>query len=143
MFIKNHSIRNTGRTHWKAGHTPWNKDKNISLKPLTGWEITCIVCGSSKYYQLNEHKKRKRVYCSLACYHKHSRKQTLSYSGIHSRMIRDFGKASKCIICGSTQNVDWANISGKYLLDRGDWAGLCRKHHIAFDNGKITLLAKK
>lgn len=139
-FKNNHKQTNTGRTHWKKGHIPWNKGlKGTCIKKKTGWEITCIVCGKKKYYQLNEHKKRTRKYCSLKCYREGSRKDKLTYSGIHSRIVRDYGKAKKCFVCKTTKNVDWANISNKYLIDKSDWIELCRKHHIAYDRGNLIL----
>lgn len=181
-FTKGHNIKNTGRTHFKTGFTPWNKGggwviacavcgkekyfplnehkkgekkycsakcyhegtvgkysawnkgmKGVALKPKTGWNITCIVCGKEKYYQINEHKKRKRVYCSPECYHKHSQKEILTYSGLHAWIKREYGRAEKCEECGSTEYVDWANVSQTYIKDISDWKQLCRKHHKAFD----------
>ena len=140
MLNPGHKIRNTGRTHWKKGHIPWNKGKKYTkAKSLTGWSITCVVCGKDKYYQLNEHKKRFRRYCSLDCYHADSRKENLVYSSIHARITRDWGKADICDYCGSTKNIDWANRDGQYLLDRNNWYKLCRKHHIAYDKHKLVI----
>ncbi len=139
-LTKGHKIRNTGRTHWKKGRTPWNKGLiGTALKPRTGWEIVCIVCGKSKYYELNEHKKRVRKYCSPACYHLDSQKEELSYSGLHAWIKRQIGKAKVCEICNSTDTVDWANVSHKYKKELEDWIPLCRKHHIAYDKGRLTI----
>ena len=135
-FTKGHKIRNTGRTLWKLGRTPWNRGIKISLKPKTGWEITCIVCGKEKYYQLNEHLKRKRVYCSLECYHKGMLQEEIGYSAIHQRIKKNYGKADICQECSSTSYVQWANMSHKYLLDRIDWKKLCRKCHQKYDRKK-------
>lgn len=138
-FIKGHTIRNTGRTWWKKGRTPWNKGLKIAFKPKTGWSITCVVCGNEKYYQLNEHKKRVRRYCSPDCYHIDSQKVGAKYQALHSWVRRHYGKADKCIYCGNDSIVDWANISKEYKRDINDWIKLCRKHHIAYDRGKNTL----
>lgn len=85
----NHKQTNTGRTHWKKGRIPWNKGKvGYNQEHLkTGWDIECKVCGTKKYFLLNEHKKRERKYCSLNCYHIDSRKEVLSYSGLHSSCV--------------------------------------------------------
>lgn len=139
-LIKGHNIRNTGRTHWKMGRTPWNKGTiGIRLKPLTGWNILCKVCGNEKYYQLNEHKKRKRKYCSQECYWKDENRKSKRYGAIHSWLIRKYGKAKKCSYCGSQTIIDWANISGKYHRDINDFIPLCRKHHIRYDKGLLII----
>lgn len=135
-FTKGHKITNTGRTHWKKGRIPWNKGKiGTILKPRTGWSIVCIVCGIEKYYQLNEHKKRERVYCSLECYHKDSRKpdNELGYSAIHIRIKNTYGKADVCEECGSTKTVEWANLDHNYTLERSKWRKMCRKCHFQYD----------
>lgn len=139
MFYKGQKQLNTGRTWWRKGHSPWNKGTNISLRPKTGWSIICTVCGKSKYYQLNEHKKRFRKYCSPACYHLDSQKENLSYSGLHSWIKRQLGNASQCKICESTKTVDWANKSREYKKDITDWIPLCRKHHIAYDKNRLFI----
>lgn len=133
-YIKGHKQSNTGKTHWVKGHIPWNKGISVSLKPKTGRTIRCIVCSKDKYYQKNELEKRDRKYCSLKCYHLDSRKNNLKYSSVHSRILKDWGKATECEFCGSTKNIDWANISGKYYLKKDDWKQLCRSCHWKYDN---------
>lgn len=125
-----------------VGFIPWNKGLHY-YKPesKTGWEITCKVCGKQKYYELNEHKKRPRYYCSPACYHLDSQKENLSYSGLHAWLRNKFGKAEICIYCESTKNIDWANKSHEYKKDIADWYQLCRKHHIAYDKGLLQILS--
>lgn len=118
----------------QKGSIPWNKGMKYKMpQKQTGWNITCIVCGKEKYYQLNEHKKRKRVYCSPACYHIDRQKEELSYSGLHTWIKRQRGKAQKCEWCGDDKTIDWANKSHKYKKDLDDWIALCRKHHIQYD----------
>lgn len=180
-LTKGHNIRNTGRTHFKSGITPWNKGGGLSIVCIVcgkekyfalnqhkkgekkycsakcyhedakgkcsswnkgksgytlkrkGKTIICVVCGTEKYYEANEHKKRERKYCSPKCYHKDTEKEILSYSGLHNWIKREYGKAERCEECGATEYVDWANISQTYIKDISDWKQLCRKHHIAFD----------
>jgi len=57
----------------------------------------------------------------------------VKYRALHSRIIREWGKANICSNCESTKNVEWHNISGKYKLDREDWEKLCRKCHMDKD----------
>lgn len=63
-----------------------------------------------------------------------------SYWTKHKWIVRFYGNPKKCENCGKvgkmgnrTWNIDWANISKKYLRKRSDYKGLCRKCHIAFD----------
>ena len=35
-------------------------------------------------------------------------------------------------------NIQWANISGNYIRERGDWLGLCVKCHRKYDNKVIN-----
>jgi len=124
----------------RIGRIPSNKGATYTLPHRrTGWNITCIVCGRERYYQLNEHNKRKRLYCSSDCYHIHSQKKELSYSGLHAWIKRQLGKANKCFICEDTKTVDWANKSHQYKKDINDWIALCRKHHIQYDKNRLSL----
>lgn len=135
-LIKNgHIVSNTGRTWWTKGHIPWNLGLVGWRKaPLSGKIIECTRCGRSKYFEPNQLKKRPCKFCSVLCARKSEMKVSLKYSSIHSRISREWGKADICEQCGKTKSVDWANKSGKYLLDRNDWVKLCRKDHISYDN---------
>lgn len=140
LYINGKKIQNTGRTWWKKGHVPWNKGlKNWQERELTGKFINCERCGKEKYFEPNQLKKRPCKYCSVLCARKSERKDRLAYSSIHSRIIKDWGKAQKCEYCGSINTVDWANKSGNYLLDREDWLNLCRKCHTRYDKIKREL----
>ncbi len=58
-----------------------------------------------------------------------------SYTAIHKRVIKLFGKPDKCDDCGSIKSrIEWSNVSGKYLLIRSDWKKRCVKCHRKFDN---------
>ncbi len=67
--------------------------------------------------------------------------EQLTYSGIHNRIRKLFGKPHKCENCGSTtaKKFEWANISHRYLLDRSDWARLCTSCHVLYDKNKLEL----
>jgi len=58
----------------------------------------------------------------------------VGYYALHNWIYRKLGKASKCINCGTFENVQWSNVSGKYKRDLEDWQELCRKHHQKYDN---------
>jgi hypothetical protein len=52
------------------------------------------------------------------------------YGSIHRWIYRNFGKASVCEVCNkTTKTYHWANLSGKYLLDRKDWKQMCVSCH--------------
>ena len=64
-----------------------------------------------------------------------------TYSSLHKRITRHFLKPEKCDWCGIPKtkkngltNIQWANISGKYLFKRDDWLGLCSKCHKKQEN---------
>lgn len=58
----------------------------------------------------------------------------VGYSGVHTWISKEHGKASACAFCGKTDgNFQWANISHQYLRDRGDWEQLCVPCHKRFD----------
>lgn len=66
-----------------------------------------------------------------------SRKEVLTYSGIHAWVRRNWGKAFRCDICGkenlSGRSVHWANKDHKYSRDRSDWMMACRPCHADYD----------
>lgn len=71
----------------------------------------------------------------------------VSYSGLHKRVIRYFGKPQKCSNCGENSkngkrnNIEWANIDGNYNFDRKNWTPLCIRCHRIMD-GNIKNLEK-
>jgi hypothetical protein len=65
-----------------------------------------------------------------------------SYKSIHGWVSRQFGKPRKCECCNSETAplYDWANVSGEYRRDRGDWVRLCRKCHSKYDRDQRSTL---
>ena len=62
------------------------------------------------------------------------------YSAIHAWMINNYGSGEKCEECGEIGkkngrrwNLEWANLSGKFLRERSDWKILCKKCHYHLD----------
>lgn len=66
-----------------------------------------------------------------------SRKTSLSYSGIHAWVKREWGAATSCDLCGkqnlSGRAVHWSNKDHKYTRDRADWMMACRSCHSKYD----------
>ena len=62
----------------------------------------------------------------------------VGYSGIHKWLVRNFGKAHTCVICGGerSKHFEWVNYSGKYKRDKMDWVQLCVSCHIKLDRYK-------
>lgn len=58
----------------------------------------------------------------------------VGYGGIHSWVRRALGKPKTCVFCGVESNrLQWANKTGKYLREAGDWLRLCGKCHYWYD----------
>lgn len=63
-----------------------------------------------------------------------------SYSSLHKWIRRLVGNPERCEHCdklgqkeGRKWNLDWANISHKYLRDVNDFMGLCKSCHREYD----------
>jgi len=66
--------------------------------------------------------------------------QNASYSAIHHWVKRVKGKPKKCMMCGSIENLQWANKNHKYKRNLSDWVSLCALCHNKFDkNNKILI----
>ena len=61
----------------------------------------------------------------------------VGYAGMHHRVRRWIGKPTKCIHCGSTKDVQWANKSRKYKIDIKDYIQLCRLCHRKYDESSF------
>lgn len=68
----------------------------------------------------------------------------VGYQALHGWIKRNFKSKKFCDKCGikgkfiNTKkgirwNLDWSNISHKYLRDRNDWQYLCKKCHMLYD----------
>lgn len=77
-------------------------------------------------------------------------KDSRKYEAIHHWARTNLPLPKQCW-CGSLDNVDASNKSGKYLKDLSDWEWECRKHHMDGDgrneqlrqNGKSRKLANQ
>lgn len=63
----------------------------------------------------------------------------VSYSGLHAWVRRELGTPQKCSNCGTIEakQFEWANKSGKYKRDLGDWIRLCTSCHQKMDRAKL------
>ena len=117
-------------THrWAKGNEPWNKGKGRKTIP-------CGHCGT----MISVLESQGTKYCSKACSNLGIRvpdDEVTNYMTIHSRVRERFGTPSECEHCGTTDSpkFEWANLTGKYLLDREDWMRLCCKCHRRYDLG--------
>lgn len=107
----------------------------------------CIKCGRLFYKTSNLSQKywlEKRFYCSNRCkvlgkispkkgkQYLHLWKDNVTYGSLHKQVYKKYGKAKKCSKCGSTKNVQWANVSNKYKNNE-DFVELCTSCHKKYD----------
>lgn len=106
--------RNTGRTHFKKGLSPWNKGLKTGLVPKTAFKPNDprLVGKNSKQWKGDN----------------------VSYVGLHLWVRKHKGIPQKCENCSSVKNLQWANKSHEYKRDLEDWLSLCRSCHMKYDN---------
>ncbi len=79
--------------------------------------------------------------------HPHFKENNITYSNIHSYIIKEYGYAPFCVINDSTctKNIEWANIFHKKKNDKFDksevidFIPLCESHHVRFDKKSAIL----
>ena len=115
-------------TSFEKGRTPWNKGKKGSHFS----RATEIKKGQhlSKSTELT----REKV---LGEKNYKWKGDLVGYFALHTWVYRKLGKAKKCNKCGSTHNVHWSNISGKYLRKINDWKELCQFCHFSKDRKEL------
>src|SRR3990167_6831981 len=64
----------------------------------------------------------------------------VGYHGLHKWIYRQKGKPIKCMVCGKTKNIQWANKSHKYFRDVTDFIEMCARCHKSYDLRKFNLL---
>lgn len=109
---------NTGEKHWTA--------RNGGKRP----EIT----GPNHY---SWHKKRPEISGEKNIMWKGN---NVSYGGLHHWVRNHLGKPKKCEDCGTitASKYEWANKSGEYKRDLGDWKRLCTSCHHKYDQIWLT-----
>lgn len=130
---------------------------NYANRPLKGKTVGCLQCGKSFYKGPNQTLK----FCSSKCYWADMKvrepwnkgKQlpslrgeknpfwvkgdNVKYTTIHKWLFREYGKASKCEICGTTESkrYEWAKLKGKeYERKRENFWELCKSCHTIYDD---------
>lgn len=108
----------------------------------------CVECNKNFRTTLTEVKRGGGLTCSRICFYNRLRKvikrgkDSPNWKGdkvgrvaLHQWVEQQLGKTRKCEHCGSTKEkiYDWANKSGEYKRDIGDWLRLCRKCHSKYD----------
>lgn|SRR3990167_8259661 len=87
------------------------------------------------YKQTEEHK-RKRGLFLRGEKNQNWKGDKVKYRGLHIWVEEVLGKPKKCKNCGTIEakKFEWANISGKYFRDAGDWIRLCTSCHMKSDD---------
>lgn len=67
----------------------------------------------------------------------HWKGEQVGYSALHKWVKKNLGSSTSCELCPKTnltgRSIGWANISGLYKRDLGDWMRLCKSCHYRFD----------
>ncbi len=129
-------------------------------------DLTCPQC--QKKFTVYSHLSQKRKFCSLTCTQKYYVEERspmwkgddVGYISLHVWVKKHLGNPEQCEHCGEKGlyggytrmdgvfikkwSIQWANKSGEYKRELGDWTGLCVKCHYEYDlqNGFIELRNK-
>lgn len=132
----------------RCGATHKNKYGTYTLVTKFCKNSECEQPFTKKKKDTHEHF-AKQEYCSVSCGKVGKKGESnnswagddIGYFGIHTWMQKTYGKPQFCEYCKRSDDrmYHWANLSGKYLRDRKDWARLCVPHHSALDKGKIVI----
>lgn len=106
---------NSKKTEFKKGMKPWNTGKKWSEEAKEKMSLA-----------------RKGIYTNEK--HPQWKGDKVGYQALHTWVNRHLGKAIWCCHCMSCKNIQWANISHKYLRDLNDWMQLCAKCHFKYDD---------
>ena len=110
-----------------------NKGQTYWYSPICGGCGKVVSGYQIKWCQSCKQKgKRNHMYGKMGKKH-HGHKENAGYHARHKWIYRYQGKPKKCDVCGSNENIDWANISYNYLRKTTDWREMCRKCHLRHD----------
>lgn len=124
-YAKSHGAWNKGmkglhlnaKDEFKKGMTPWNKGMKGFMS-------------GDKHYLFGK-KLPEETLKKISDENSHNWKDDdVGYSGVHRWIIRTFGKANHCDLCGRTNGkYEWHNIDRTYRRNIKDWISLCTKCH--------------
>lgn len=104
--------------------------RRIEAVKKSGWKVSKALKGK---IPKNLESIREKAWAS-------TRKENLTYSGIHAWVRRNWGQAieaGKCELCGienlGSWKIHWANKDHKYSRNREDWMRVCRPCHAEYD----------
>ena len=146
-FQKGHPFYKGGEKGWfKKGTNPWNTGTTGLVKPNSG-SFKKGMISWSKGLKIEGHphaeETKKKISESKKFDKNYNWKgDSVGYSALHRWVYKKMGKAVLCTECGSTSNVEWANISQQYKRDVEDWEQLCRKCHMTKD-GRLNSITRK
>lgn len=120
-------------------------------------KIVCCNCGASFFRSKSEAAKSKLNFCGRKCYSefKIAIKNKVSliggipshiYSSIHQWLIKTFGKATKCVLCGdiTKSKYEYALIKGEnYDFKKENFIELCCSCHRRYDETDISRANKR
>ena len=120
------SIAGKGRPAWNKGIKRWWKSPTEFKKGHINW-----LKGTNGIHQSlkTEFKKGQNI----GEENNEWKGKNVGYFALHSWIKRKLGKAKKCINCGKTNKVQWANKSFEYKRDINDWLSLCYWCHRKYD----------
>lgn len=119
------------RHQYKKGAEPWNKGK-------TGYKVTYTPRDPSPASIDALRKAAKARIGMPEQEHPSWRGDDVGYQALHQWVAKHLGRPSECSnpYCeGESKTYDWANRSGEYRRDLGDWVRLCRVCHTRYDKG--------
>ena len=128
MGIKHPSARGK-----RPNAKPWNKGiKGIHLSPSTEWKKGVIPKGAVLFGQGQNN------YCppEKRLFNEHNPRwkgDKAHQKTIHQWIKRKYGKAKVCEVCGSTENIGWANKYHTYKREIEDWMQVCLSCHRKYD----------
>lgn len=125
-------------TSFKKGQSPWNKGLTIKDSRIKSYSAKLVLVNKGKHFS----PKTEFTSETVSEQKNHNWKgDGVGYFALHQWVYRRLGKAMECEVCTSTVRVQWANKSGLYKRDLGDWLELCQKCHSRYDKqlgwGKI------
>lgn len=118
----NIKLKNSG--WFKKGLKPWNKGtKGLMPIPWNKGTLGLVKKNSGSFNSSNIRGKLNFNW----------KDSSVGYFALHTWLRRNFGIPRNCILCGSTDNVQWASKNYNYTRNKKDWLQLCFSCHRKYD----------